>query len=72
VAILDLVLLHNKATEGQAKHEHLGLDVLEKVAYLRKEFIKFCKPFESHLHSNVKLHCVVAEVKEQSTDVPSL
>ena len=61
--------MHNKVTEGQAKNDPLGLDVFEKVADLKKEFIKFCKPFESRLRSNVNLHCVVAKVEELSTDI---
>jgi hypothetical protein len=35
LAILDLVLLHNKATEGQAKNDPIGLDVFEKIADLK-------------------------------------
>ncbi len=61
--------MHNKVTEGQAKNYPLGLGVFEKVADLKKEFIKFCKPFESHLRSNVKSHRVVAQVEELSTDI---
>jgi hypothetical protein len=61
--------MHNKATEGQAKNDPLGLDVFEKVADLKKTFIKFCKPFESRLRSNVKSHRVVAKVEELSTDI---
>jgi hypothetical protein len=63
--------MHNKVTEGQARNDPLasGLDVFEKVADLKKEFIKFCKPFESRLHSNIKSHRVVAKVEELSTDI---
>ncbi len=61
--------MHNKVTEGQEKNYPLGLDVFEKVAGLKKEFIKFCKPFESRLRSNVDLHRVVAKVEELSTDI---
>ena len=56
VAISDFVLLHNKTTKGQAKNDHLGLDVFEKIADLKKEFIRFCKPFEPRLRSNVQFH----------------
>ncbi len=69
VAIADLVLMHNKVTGGQAKNDPLGLDVFEKVADLKKEYIKFCKPFESRLHSNVNSHRVVAKVEELSMDI---
>ncbi len=69
VARADLVLTHTKVTEGQAKNVPLGLDVFEKVADLNKEFIKFCKPFESRLRSNVNSHRVVAKVEELSTDI---
>jgi hypothetical protein len=56
VAISDFALLHNKATKGQAKNDPLGLDVFEKIADLKKEFIRLCKPFEPRLHSNVQFH----------------
>jgi hypothetical protein len=69
VAISDLVLLHNKATEGQAKKEPIGLDVFDKIADVKREFIRFCKPFEARLSLNVKSHRVIALVEEQSTDI---
>jgi hypothetical protein len=69
VAIADLVLLHNKATEGQAKNDPLGLNVFETIANLKKTFIKFCKQFEQRLRSNVKLHRVIAKVEDQSTNI---
>ena len=72
VAISDLVLLHNKATDGQAKNDSLGVHVFDKIAEMKKDFnhfIKYCKPFESRLCSNVKLHRVIALDEEQSTDI---
>ncbi len=56
-------------TEGQAKNDPLGLGVFEKFANLKKEFIKYCKLFESRLRSNVNSHSVFAKVKELSTDI---
>ena len=69
VAIADLVLLHNKATEGQAKNDPLGVDVFDNVPDLKKTFIKFCKQFEPRLRSNVKSHRVIAKVEDLSTDI---
>jgi hypothetical protein len=69
VAISDLVLLHNKSTECQAKKDPLGLDVYEKLADLKREFIKYCKPFETSLRKNVPSHRVIAQEEEQSTDI---
>ena len=62
-------MLHNKATEGQAKNDSLSVDVFDKIADMKKEFIKYCKPFESRLRSNVKSHRVIALNEEQSTDI---
>jgi hypothetical protein len=62
-------LLHNKATEGQAKNDPLGLDVFDNVPDLKKTFIKFCKQFEPRLRSTIKSHRVIAKVEDLSTDI---
>ena len=62
-------MLHNKATEGQAKSDSLSVDLFDKIADTKKDFIKYCKPFESRLRSNVKSHRVIALDEEQSTDI---
>jgi hypothetical protein len=41
VAISDLVLLHNKAIEGKTKKEPIGLDVFNRIADVKREFIRF-------------------------------
>jgi hypothetical protein len=71
VPIADLVLLHNKATDGKSKNDPLGhgLGVFENVADLKKAFIKFCKQFEQRLRSNVKSHRAIAKVEDHSTDI---
>ena len=69
VAISDLVLLHNKATESQAKNDSLSVDVFDKIPEAKKEFIKYCKAFEPRLRTNVKSHRVIALDEEQSTDI---
>jgi hypothetical protein len=45
------------------------LDVYEKLADLKREFIKYCKPFEARLRKNVPSHRVIAQEEEQSTDI---
>jgi hypothetical protein len=69
VAISDLVLLHNKATDAQAKKDPIGLDVFDKLPDMKKEFLKFCKPFEARLRCNVQSHRVIAQDEEQTTDI---
>jgi hypothetical protein len=44
VAIADLVLLHNKATDAQGKKDPISVDVFDKIADVKREFLKFCKP----------------------------
>ncbi len=62
-------MLHNKATEGHAKNDPLGLDVFDKVPDLKKTFIKICKQFEPRLRSTVQSHCVIAKVEDLSTEI---
>ncbi len=69
MAISDLVLLHNKATDGQARKDPLGFDVYDKLADVKREFLKYCKPFEARLRKNVVSHRVIAKDEEQSTDI---
>ncbi len=61
--------LHNKATKCQAKRDPLSLDVYEKLAELKREFIKYCKPFEARHCKNVPSHRVIVQGEEQSTDI---
>ncbi len=44
------------------------MDVFYKIADVKREFIRFCKPFEARLCLNVNSHRVIALVEEQSTD----
>jgi len=64
VAIADLVLLHNKASDAQAKKNLIGVDVFDKIPDVKREFLKFCKPFEARLRRNVKTHRVIPQVEE--------
>jgi hypothetical protein len=69
VAISDLVLLHNKATEAQAKNNPIGLDLFDKIPDVKREFLKFCRHFEQRLRRNVAKHRVIAKNEEQCTDI---
>jgi hypothetical protein len=69
VAISDLVLLHNKATDAQAKKDPIGIDLFDKIPDVKREFLKFCKPFEARLRSNVETHRVIAKDEEHTTDI---
>jgi hypothetical protein len=62
-------LLQNKTTGCQAKKDPIGLDVFDKIADVKREFLKYCKRFEAHLCLNVELHHVIALVEEESTDI---
>ena len=44
MAIADLVLLHNKATDAQGKKDPISVDVFDKIADVKREFLKFCIP----------------------------
>jgi hypothetical protein len=68
VAISYLVLLHNKATDAQAKKDPIGIDLFDKIPDVKREFLNFCKPFKARLSSNVETHRVIAKDEEQSTD----
>jgi hypothetical protein len=46
MAISDFVLLHNKAAEGLAKHDHVGYDIYSGIADTKALFLKYCKPYE--------------------------
>ena len=69
MAIADLVLLHNKASDAQAKKDPIAVDVFDKIPDVKREFLKFCKPFEARLRRNVKTHRVIPQVEEQTTDI---
>ena len=69
VAIADLVLLHNKASDAQAKKDPIAVDVFDKIPDAKREFLKFCKPFEARLRRNVKTHRVIPQVEEQTMDI---
>ncbi len=42
---------------------------LKKLQDQRKEFIKYCKQFEQHLHFIVQFHQVASKIQEESTDI---
>ncbi len=69
IRIADLVLLHNKATEGQAKHDPIGFDLFDGIASVKVNFIKFCKRFEQRLRTLVPTHRIILVVEEYSTDI---
>ncbi len=69
MAISDLVLLHNKATDAQAKKDPIGIDLFDKIPDVKREFLKFRKPFEARLSSNVETHHVIAKDEEHTTDI---
>ena len=56
MAIADLVLLHNKANDAQGKKDPISVDIFDKIPEVKREFLKFCKPFEARLRRNVKMH----------------
>ncbi len=58
-AISDFVLLHNKAAEGLAKHDHVGYDIYSGIADTKALFLKNCKPYEKRIRSMEPTHCVV-------------
>ncbi len=43
------------------------MDVFNKIADVKREFIRFCKPFESCLCLNVKLQIVLCDYTSQRT-----
>jgi hypothetical protein len=45
------------------------VDVFDKIPDVKREFLKFCKPFEARLRRNVKTHRVIPQVEEQTTDI---
>ncbi len=45
------------------------MDVFDKIPDVKREFLKFCKPFEARLRLNVQWHRVIAQDEEQSTDI---
>ena len=59
MAISDLVLLHNKATEGLAKNDRVGYDIYLGIADTKALFLKFCKQFERRIRSMVPTYRVV-------------
>ncbi len=67
MAIADLVLLHSKASDAQAKKDPMA--VFDKIPDVKREYLKFCKPFEARLRRNIKTHHVIPQVEEQTTDI---
>jgi len=59
MAIADLVLLHNKAAEGLAKHDRVGYGIYLGIADTKALFLKFCKAFERRTRSMVPTYRVV-------------
>jgi hypothetical protein len=62
VATADLVLLHNKANDAQGKKDPISVDIFDKIPEVKREFLKFCKPFEARLRRNVQTHRVIPQV----------
>ena len=62
-------MLHNKATEGQAKNDPVGFDLYDGIASVKVQFIKFCKRFEQRLRTLVPTHRIILVVEEDSTDI---
>ena len=68
--ISDLVMLHNKASEGLIKADRLGYDLYSGIAETKKAFLTYCKPFEKRIRSLVPTYRVVpAGDGEESTSV---
>ena len=68
--ISDLVMLHNKASEGLVKADRLGYDLYSGIADAKKAFLSYCKPFEKRIRSLVPTYRVVpAGDGEESTSV---
>jgi hypothetical protein len=45
------------------------VDVFDKIPDVKRDFLKFCKPFEARLGLNVKTHRAIPQVEEQTTDI---
>ena len=68
--ISDLVMLHNKASEGLIKPDRLGYDLYSGIAETKANFLKYCKPYEKRIRSLVPTYRVVpAGDGEDSTSV---
>ena len=70
IEISDLVMLHNKASEGILKQDRVGYDLYSGIADTKALFLKYCKPYEKRLGTLVPNHRVVlAGDGEASTSV---
>ena len=70
ISISDLVLLHNKASEGLVKTDRVGYDLYSGIADTKALFIKFCKQYERRIRTLVPVHRVVpAGDGEDSTTI---
>ncbi len=68
--ISDLVMLHNKASEGLIKPDRVGYDLYSGIAETKANFLKYCRPFEKRIRSLVPTYRVVpAGHGEDSTSV---
>ncbi len=67
---IDLVMLHNKASEGLVNADRVGYDLYSGIADTKALFVKFCRQFERHIRSLVPNHRVVsAGDGESSTNI---
>ena len=70
ISISDLVLLHNKASEGLVKTDRVGYDLYSGIADTKALFIKYCKQYERRIRTLVPVHRVVpAGDGEESTTI---
>ena len=70
ISISDLVLLHNKASEGLVKTDRVGYDLYSGIADTKALFIKYCKQYERRIRTLVPVHRVVpAGDGEDSTTI---
>jgi hypothetical protein len=59
IELSDLIMLHNKASEGLLKPDRVVYDLYSGIADTKASFLKYCKPFEKRLRSLVPTHHVV-------------
>lgn len=70
IEISDLVMLHNKASEGLVKSDRVGYDIYSEIADTKALFLKCCKQFERRIRTLVPSHRVVpAGDGEDSTTI---
>ncbi len=58
IDIPDLVVLHNKASEGLVKTDSVGYDLDSGIADTKALFFKFCRQLEKRIRSLVPNHTV--------------